>query len=82
MHLEETYILEITKLLEYVDSKEYPLIQMFRMHQHNFSPVVLQTVICMKRELQRGTRKIKDSTVEKTKKNGKGKECVGNSYIT
>jgi hypothetical protein len=67
MHLEETYILEITKLLEYVDSKENPLIQMFRMHQHTFSSVVSQTAICMKGELQRGTRQIKDSTVEKIK---------------
>jgi hypothetical protein len=67
MHLEETYILEITKLLECIDSKESPLIQMFRMHQHNFSSLVLETAICMKRELQRGTRQIKDSTVDKTK---------------
>lgn len=35
MHLEEAYILEVTKLMEYVDSKEDPLIQIIRTHKHN-----------------------------------------------
>jgi len=40
------------------------------MHQNNFSSVVLQTAVSMKRDLQRGTRQIKVSTVEKTKERG------------
>lgn len=32
MQLEETYVVEITKLMEYVDSKEDPLIQIVRTH--------------------------------------------------
>jgi len=34
MKLEEVHIVEITKLKEYVDSKEHPLIQIVRMYQH------------------------------------------------
>jgi hypothetical protein len=33
MQLEEAYIIEITKLMEYVDSTEDPLRQIFRTHQ-------------------------------------------------
>ena len=77
MRLEETYILEITKMLERIDSKENPPIQIFRMHQHNFSLAVLQTAICIKRELQRGTRQIKDSTVGKTKERWRGNVVHG-----
>ena len=34
MQLEEAYAVEITKSVEYVDSKQYPLIQIVRTHQH------------------------------------------------
>jgi len=43
MQLEETYTVEITKLVEYADRKEDPLIQIVRMHQHNTNSAVLQT---------------------------------------
>jgi hypothetical protein len=35
MQLEETYIVEITKLIEHVDSKEDPPIQIISKQQHN-----------------------------------------------
>ena len=35
MQLEATHAVEITKLVEYVDRKEDPLIQVVRTHQHN-----------------------------------------------
>ena len=35
MQLEAAYAVEITKLAEYVDRKEDPLIQVVRTHQHN-----------------------------------------------
>ena len=35
MQLEEDHIVEIIKLLEYVDSKEDPLMQTVKTHQHN-----------------------------------------------
>lgn len=76
MQLEEAYIIEITKLMEYVDSNEDPLIQIVRMHQHNTSSVI-QTARSLKRELQRGTRQIKDNVAEKTKERQRGKLMHG-----
>jgi len=63
----EAHTAEITKLVEYVDSKEYPLIQIVRKHQHNIDSAMLQTARCLKTELQRGTRQINDSIAETTK---------------
>jgi len=43
MQLEEAYTVEITKLVEYVDRKEDPLIQTVRRHQHIINSAELQT---------------------------------------
>jgi hypothetical protein len=43
MQLEAPHAVEITKLLEYVDMKEDPRIQVVRTHQHNTNSAVLQT---------------------------------------
>ena len=43
MQLEVAHAVEITKLVEYVDRKEDPLIQVVRTHQHNTDSAVLQT---------------------------------------
>ena len=53
--------------MEYVDRKEAPLIQVIRTHQLNTDSAVLQTARCLKTEIQRETRKMKDSIAEKTK---------------
>ena len=42
MQLGEAYVAEITKLMEYVDNKEYPLIQIVRTHHHNINSAMLQ----------------------------------------
>jgi len=74
MQLEDTYRVEITKLVEYVDRKEDPLIQTVRMHQHNINSGMLQTARHLKTEVKRGTKRIKDSIAKKKKKkNGKGR---------
>ena len=67
MQLEAAHRVEITKLLFYVDRKEDPLIQIVRSHQHNTGSAVLQTARCLKIEVQKETRKMKDSIAEKTK---------------
>jgi len=67
MQLEADHEVEITKLVEYVDRKEDPLKQVVRTHQHNTNSAVLQTAICLKTEVQKETRKVKDSLAEKTK---------------
>jgi hypothetical protein len=68
MQLEEAYIIEITKLMEYVDSTEDPLIQIERMQQNKTKSAVIQTDRSLRTELQTETRKIKDSIAEKKKK--------------
>ena len=52
MQVEEAYIVEITKLVEYADWKEDPLIQTVRTHQHNINSAVLQTDKRLKTEVQ------------------------------
>ena len=66
MQLEAPHAVEITKLVEYVDRKEDPLIQVVRTHQHNTDSGVLQTARCLKAEVQTET-KIKASIGENTK---------------
>jgi len=77
MQLEAAHAVEITKLVEYVDRKEDPLIQVVRTHQHNTDSAVLQTTRCIKTEVQRETRKMKDSIAEKTKVRWQGKRMHG-----
>jgi len=78
MQLEASHAVEITKLVEYVDRKEDPLIQVVRTHhQHNTDSAVLQTARCLKTEVQKETRKMKDSRVEKTKERWHGKRMHG-----
>jgi len=51
MQLEAAHAVEITKLAEYVDRKEDPLIKVVRTHQHNTDSTVLQTARCLKTEV-------------------------------
>jgi hypothetical protein len=53
MQLKAAHAVEVTKLVEYVDRKEDPLIQVVRTHKHNFDLAVLQTTRRMKTEVQR-----------------------------
>ena len=75
--LEAVHAVELTILVEYVDRKEDPLIQVVITHQHNTDSAVLQTARCLKREVQRETRKIKDSIAEKTKESWHSKRMHG-----
>ena len=67
MQLEAAHAVKITKLAEYVDRKEDPLIQVVRTHQHNTDSAMLQTATYLKTEVQRETRNMKDSIAEETK---------------
>ena len=48
------------------------IIQVVRTHQHNTNSAVLETARCLKTEVQRETRKMKDSIAEKTKERWHG----------
>jgi len=74
MQLEAAHAVEITKLVEYVDRKEDPLIQVVRIHQYNTDSAVLETAKCLKTDVQRETRKMKESIAEKKKKKKKERE--------
>jgi ubiquinone biosynthesis protein UbiJ len=56
-----------TQLMEYVHSTEDPLIKIVITHQNNTKSAMVQTARSLKRELQKGTRQIKDNIAEKTK---------------
>ena len=58
MQLEANHAVEITKLVEYVDRNEDPLIQVVRTHQNNTESAVLQRARCLKSEVQKETRKM------------------------
>ena len=81
MQLEAAHAVEITKLVEYVDRKEDPLIQVVRTYQHNTDSAVPQTARCLKTEVQKETRKMKDTIVEKTK-DSTGRGCMDNCHVT
>ena len=70
-------IVVITKLAEYVDRKEDPLIQVVRTHQHNADSAVLQAARCPKTEEQKETRKMKDRIAQKRKERWHGKRMHG-----
>jgi len=67
MQLEKAFVVDTTQVADYVDSKEDLLIQIVRTHQHNINSTMLQTARRLRRELQRGTRQIKERTAEKKK---------------
>ena len=54
-------------MAEYVDRKEDPIIQVVRTHQHNTNSAVLQAARFLKTEVQKETRKVKESIADKTK---------------
>jgi hypothetical protein len=65
--LEEAYVTEITKVMEYAKRTEDPLIQIIRTHQNNTKSAMIQRARSLRTEMQKGTRQIKDSIAEKTK---------------
>jgi len=66
--------------VEYVDRNEDPLIQVVRTRQHNTDSAVLQTARYLKTEVQRETRKMRDSIAKKTK-DGTGRGCMENCHV-
>jgi hypothetical protein len=75
--LEGAHAVEITKLVEFVDSKADPLIQIVRTHQHT------STQQCY-RQLDASRQKYRvESIAQKTiKKNGKGRGYMDNCHVT
>jgi hypothetical protein len=79
--LEEAYIIEIAKLMEYVDSSEDPIIRIVRTHQKNINSAMVHTARSLKRELQKGTRQ-RTAWQRIQKKGGGEKGCMDSFHVT
>ena len=77
MQLAAVHAVEVTKLAEYIDRMEDPLIQVVRTHQHKADSAVLQTARCLKTGVQKEASKMKDSIVQKTKEKWHRKRMHG-----
>jgi hypothetical protein len=62
MRVEVAYIAETLNLVEYIESKEDPLIQIVRTHQHNTNSALLQTANKFKKSFPSETKQIKNIT--------------------
>jgi hypothetical protein len=58
MQVEGAYIAETRNLVEYVESKEDPLIQIVSTHQHNTNSALLQTANKFEKSFQSETKQI------------------------
>jgi hypothetical protein len=56
MQLEAAHAVYITKLVEYVNMKEGPLIQVVITHQHTINSAVLQTARRLKTDVERNKK--------------------------
>jgi hypothetical protein len=59
MQIEGACIADVMKLVEYVESKADPLIQVVRTHQHHTNSTLLQIVEDFKNYFQSGTKQIR-----------------------
>jgi hypothetical protein len=59
MQVEGAYTAETLSLVEYTESKEDPLTQIVRTHQHNTTSALLQTANKFKKSFQSDTMQIK-----------------------
>jgi alpha-D-ribose 1-methylphosphonate 5-triphosphate diphosphatase PhnM len=75
MQGERAYKAETIKLVEYVESKEHPLIQVVRTHQHNTNSTLFQTVNKFKKYFQSKTKHIKNIIAQNLKKVGRKKDA-------
>jgi hypothetical protein len=79
MQVEGAYIAETLNLVEYVESKEDPLIQIVRTHQHNTNSALLQTSNNFKKCFQSETKQIKIIITQNIK--GKWEERIQGQFL-
>ena len=77
MHLEAAHAVKIIKLVEYVDRKEDPLIQVVRTHQHTPTQQCYRQLVASCQKYRKKQEKIQDSIAEKTKERWHGKRMHG-----
>jgi hypothetical protein len=67
MQVEGAYIAETVNLVEYVENKEDPMIQIVRTHQHNTNSALLQTANRFQKSFQSETKQIKNIITQNIK---------------
>jgi hypothetical protein len=77
MQVEGAYIAETLNLMEYVENKEDPLIQIVRTHQHNTNSALLQTANKFKNSFQSETKQIKNIIPKNIKEKWEEKRMHG-----
>jgi site-specific recombinase XerD len=77
MQVEGAYIAETLNFVEYVESKEDPLIQIVRTHQHNTNSVLLQTVNKFKKSFKSETKQIKNIITQNIERKWEDKRMNG-----
>jgi hypothetical protein len=77
MQVEGTYIAETLNLMEYVESKEDPLMKIVRSHQHNANSALLQTAIKFKKYFQCEKKQIKKNITQNLKEKWEEKGMHG-----
>jgi hypothetical protein len=65
MLIQGAYTADVRKLMECVESKEAPLIQMVRTHQHHTNSVLVETVKNFENSFQSGSKHINHTIKEK-----------------
>jgi hypothetical protein len=81
MQVEGAYIAETLNLVEYAESKEDPLIQIVRTHQHNTNSALLQTANKFKKSFQSETKQIKNIITQNLKGKWEEKRCMDNFHV-
>jgi hypothetical protein len=77
MQFKAAHAVEIKKLVEHLEGKEDPLIQVVRTHQHNINSAVLQTARRLK--THRETKETKTAQQRKQKEDDKGEDARANA---
>jgi hypothetical protein len=75
--VEGAYIAETLNLVEYVESKEDPLIRIIRTHQHDTNSALLQTAKKFKKYFQSETKQMKNITTQNIKRKWEEKRMHG-----
>jgi hypothetical protein len=77
MQIDGAYITEVTKLKEYVEHTEDPLMQIVRLHQHNTSSTLFHTATNLQKSLQSDTKQIKTTIARNLKERLGAKRLYG-----
>jgi hypothetical protein len=81
MQVEGAYIAETVNLVEYVESRGEPLIQIVRKNQHNTNSALLQTANKFKKSFQSETKQIKNIITQNIKVIWEEKKCMDNFHV-